>query len=82
MQLRNAPTSLMKKLGFGEGYAYAHDAPEGVTPMECLPDRLRGRQYYEPTARGHEARYRERLEKIRAWRDRNAETGDDEGERT
>ncbi len=82
MQLRNAPTSLMKKLGFGEGYAYAHDAPEGVTSMECLPDRLRGRQYYEPTARGHEARYRERLEKIRAWRERNAETADDEGEQT
>ena len=76
MQLRNAPTTLMKKLGFGDGYAYAHDTPEGVTAMECLPDRLRGRRFYEPTARGMEARYRERLETILAWRGERTDEGD------
>jgi len=81
MQLRNAPTSLMKKLGFGEGYRYAHDSPEGVTAMECLPDRLRGRRFYEPTARGHEARYRERLEKIKEWRRDRSTTAEDEGDK-
>jgi len=69
LHLRNAPTSLMKQLGYGEGYDYAHDRPEGVAPMDCLPTSLRGRRFYEPTARGHEARYGERLAKIRAWRE-------------
>jgi putative ATPase len=78
LHLRNAPTKLMEELGYGGGYAYAHDAPEGVTAMECLPDALRGRRFYEPTRRGHEGRYAERLEGIRAWRLRAA--GKDETE--
>jgi putative ATPase len=77
LQLRNAPTKLMAQLGYGEGYAYAHDAPEGVTSMECLPESLSGRRFYEPTHRGHEARYAERLEGIRAWRRRAAGKGDE-----
>ncbi len=80
MHLRNAPTSLMKKLGYGEGYQYAHDEPEGVSVMECLPDRLRGRRYYEPTARGLEARYRERIETIRAWRAERTADDDQQGD--
>ena len=67
-QLLNAPTRLMKTLGYGRGYRYAHDEPEGVAAMACLPDELSGRRFYEPTRRGLEARLTERLEKIRAWR--------------
>ena len=65
LHLRNAPTRLMKDLGYGEGYRYAHDEPEGVADMTCLPPRLLGRRYYEPTDRGIEARIREALEKAR-----------------
>ena len=68
LHLRNAPTRLMRELGYGEGYAYAHDRPEGVAPMTCLPDALADRVFYRPTARGREARYRERLEALRRWR--------------
>jgi putative ATPase len=68
MHLRNAPTSLMKQLGYGDGYRYAHDEEGGVAAMDCLPDRLRGRRFYEPTERGLEKRYAERLERIREWR--------------
>ncbi len=79
-RLRNAPTALMKKLGYGKGYAYAHDDPAGITAMDCLPDRLAGRRFYEPTARGHEAPLGERLRKIREWRLRHAERDRPEGE--
>ena len=68
LQLRNAPTPLMKQLGYGNGYRYAHDEQGGVAAMDCLPDRLCGRRFYEPTARGLEKRYAERLDKIRDWR--------------
>jgi len=64
--LRNAPTALMKDLGWGKGYEYAHDAPDAVTAMDCLPDALRGRSFYRPTERGLEARIRERLAELRA----------------
>ena len=66
--IRNAPTRLMKELHYGEGYQYAHDTEEKLTDMQCLPDSLLGRQYYEPTAQGVEGRVKERLEKIRAWK--------------
>ncbi len=66
--IRNAPTKLMKELHYGEGYQYAHDTEEKLTDMQCLPDSLLGRQYYEPTAQGLEGRVKERLEKIRAWK--------------
>jgi putative ATPase len=67
--IRNAPTPLMKDLGYGKGYAYAHDEAEGVAGMDCLPDNLRGRRYYRPTSRGEEARTGARLEEARAIRE-------------
>ena len=65
LHLRNAPTSLMKGLGYGKGYQYAHDAEEKVSDMQCLPDSLRDRTYYHPTNEGIEKRIKERLEEIR-----------------
>ena len=59
--IRNAPTPLMKELGYGSGYRYAHDRPEGVADLECLPEDLEGRQYYRPTDRGFEKTIRERI---------------------
>lgn len=60
LHLRNAVTGLMRGLGYGRGYQYAHDDPEAVTTQENLPDNLRGRRYYEPTGRGFERELRER----------------------
>src|SRR3989304_5203154 len=65
LHLRNAPTKLMKELEYGKGYKYAHDEPEGVAEMDCLPPAHRGRQFYEPTSRGHEAEIRKRLGGLR-----------------
>ena len=65
LHLRNAPTKLMKELEYGKGYKYAHDEPEGVAEMDCLPPAHRGRQFYEPTNRGHEAEIRKRLDALR-----------------
>jgi hypothetical protein len=61
LAIRNAPTPLMKDLGYGAGYQYAHDLPEGVADMECLPEDLRGRKYYQPSDRGFEKTIRERM---------------------
>ena len=66
LHLRNAATGLMKHLGYGKGYQYAHDAEQKVTDMTCLPPSLLGRQYYQPTDQGFEARIRRRLEEIRS----------------
>ncbi len=66
--IRNAPTRLMKQLDYGRGYQYAHDYAEKVTAMQCLPDNLAGRRFYHPTDQGQEARYKERLEQILAWK--------------
>jgi putative ATPase len=68
LHLRNAPTGLMKELGYGAGYQYAHDTEEKVADMQCLPDNLRNRSYYHPTAEGVEKRIRERIEEIRRRR--------------
>jgi putative ATPase len=65
LHLRNAPTSLMKGLGYGKNYQYAHDAENKVADMQCLPDSLRDRVYYHPTNEGVEKRIRERLEEIK-----------------
>ena len=70
LHLRNAPTALMKGLGYGRGYQYAHDTEAKVADMECLPDNLRGRVYYHPTSEGIEKRIRERLEEIKRLRSR------------
>jgi putative ATPase len=68
LHLRNAPTSLMKGLGYGQGYQYAHDVDGKVANMQCLPDNLRGRVYYHPTGEGIEKRIRERMEEIKKLR--------------
>jgi putative ATPase len=70
LHLRNAPTRLMKDVGYGAGYRYAHDEAEGVAAMSCLPEHLEGRRYYEPTDRGIESRIKEALERARALRQR------------
>jgi putative ATPase len=74
LHLRNAPTKLMKGLGYGRGYQYAHDVESKVADMQCLPDSLRDRTYYEPTNQGIEKRIRERLEEIKR---RRAATNED-----
>ncbi len=67
--IRNAPTQLMKDLEYGKGYQYAHDYAEKMTAMQCLPDALKDRHFYHPTTQGQEARYKERLEQITAWKE-------------
>jgi putative ATPase len=74
LHLRNAPTKLMKGLGYGRGYQYAHDVESKVADMQCLPDSLRDRTYYDPTNQGIEKRIRERLEEIKR---RRAATNED-----
>lgn len=68
LQLRNAPTGLMKELHYGEGYQYAHDTEEKLTKMECLPESLKDRSYYRPTGMGQEKQVKERLEQIKEWK--------------
>ena len=69
--IRNAPTRLMKDLGYGSGYRYAHDYEDKITDMKCLPDNLEGRVYYKPTDQGREARVREWMEKLEGLRNKN-----------
>ena len=68
LNIRNAPTNLMKDLGYGKGYQYAHDYEAKLTSMQCLPDSLLGREYFRPTEQGLEAKYKKRLEEIKAWK--------------
>jgi putative ATPase len=68
MNIRNAPTRLMKDLGYGKGYVYAHDTKEKLAAMQCLPDALKDRTYYHPTEQGLEARYKARLQQIKEWK--------------
>jgi putative ATPase len=75
LHLRNAPTKLMKGLGYGKGYQYAHDLESKVADMECLPDNLRGRVYYQPTNEGVEKRIRERMEEIKRQRSQASVNG-------
>lgn len=67
--IRNAPTKLMQELHYGEGYEYAHDTEDKLTTMQCLPDSLKNRKYYRPTGEGSEARARERMRQIEAWKE-------------
>jgi putative ATPase len=82
MHIRNAPTGLMKELGYGSGYQYAHDAPEAYIPQEYLPERLKGARFYEPGPFGFEKEIAKRLawwEDLRRRRDQDTEsekTGD------
>ncbi len=68
LHLRNAPTGLMKGLGYGRDYQYAHDLESKVADMQCLPNNLKAREYYRPTNEGVEKRIRERLEEIKRKR--------------
>ena len=69
LHIRNAPTRLMKDIGYGKGYEYAEGTEEKVTRMQCLPDSLKDRHYYEPGALGSEQFYRKRIDAIREWRE-------------
>ena len=66
--IRNAPTSLMKDIGYGKGYQYAHDYKDKLTTMQCLPESLKDKTYYHPTEQGVEGRFKQRLEYIKEWK--------------
>ena len=68
LQIRNAPTGLMKDLGYGRGYQYAHDFDDQTAAMECLPDSLKGRRFYEPKDVGAEGEIKRRLDRMREAR--------------
>jgi putative ATPase len=69
MHIRNAPTSLMRDLGYGKGYQYAHDYAEGYAGQPCLPERLAGRKFYEPKGYGYEKSIVERMEWLKRIRE-------------
>ncbi|MBR2970207.1 MAG: replication-associated recombination protein A [Clostridia bacterium] len=69
--IRNAPTRLMKDVGYGKGYEYAHDLAEKMSPMQCLPDSLVGKSYYQPTEEGLEGKFKARYEAIKEWKENN-----------
>lgn len=68
LTIRNAPTQLMKDLHYGEGYQYAHDVKDKLTMIQCLPDALKDKKYYEPTEEGAEAEFAQRLRHIEEWK--------------
>jgi putative ATPase len=70
LQIRNAPTGLMKDLGYGRNYEYAHDYEDQTASMDCLPEALKSRRFYEPKDLGFEAQIRERLERMRKAREK------------
>jgi putative ATPase len=74
--IRNAPTRMMKSLGYGKGYRYAHDEEAGVAAMDCLPEALAGRRFYQPTERGAEKELAARLEAARRLRGMRREDED------
>jgi len=69
LHIRNTPTKLMKEQGYGKGYQYAHDYADGYSGQGCLPEKLSGRTFYEPTGRGYEKSIRERMEWLKQRRD-------------
>jgi putative ATPase len=71
LHLRNPVTGLMRHIGYGRGYQYAHNTEEKITDMRCLPESLLGRTYYRPTDQGFEQRLRQRIEEIRRIRKRD-----------
>jgi putative ATPase len=82
LHLRNAPTGLMKGLGYGQGYQYAHDVEGKIADMQCLPDNLRDRSYYHPTSEGVEKRIRERMEEIKRKRTQAGKAGSSDSEKS
>jgi putative ATPase len=81
LHIRNAPTGLMKGLGYGSGYQYAHDLETKVADMQCLPDNLRDRVYYRPGSEGVEKRIRERLEDLKRRRSSTTQSGSTDSEK-
>ncbi|MFO7654965.1 MAG: replication-associated recombination protein A [Candidatus Krumholzibacteriia bacterium] len=77
LHLRNAPTRLMREVGYGDGYVYAHDTPAGIAAMSCLPQELESRRFYRPGRRGFEQELARRLEAIATWRRRRQQDGAD-----
>ena len=71
LQIRNAPTKLMKELGYHKGYQYAHDYEDGYSGQACLPEKLEGRKFYEPKGHGYEKNIIERMEWLKGRRDRS-----------
>lgn len=76
LHLRNAPTRLMKEMGYAKGYKHAHKEIEAVTDMQCLPDVLAGSRYYHPSNRGFEQKLRERLEWLEKRRNNQSDSVD------
>lgn len=74
LQICNAPTNLMKELNYGKNYIYAHDTEEKLSKMQCLPDSLSDRRYYQPTEQGQEKQVKKRLEEILEWKYGNSES--------
>lgn len=74
--IRNGETKLMKDLGYGKGYQYAHDTKEKLTNMECMPPSLKGKVYYNPGTLGNEIKFKERLEAIKKWKKEHEEKKD------
>ena len=68
--IRNAPTDLMKELHYGDGYVYAHDTKEKIVRMQCLPDSVKDRVYYRPGIQGDEKVIKDRMERIKQWRNK------------
>jgi putative ATPase len=68
LHLRNAVTGAMREWGYGKDYQHAHNLEDAITDMECLPERLSGTRFYEPTQRGTEQRISERLQQLRERR--------------
>jgi len=66
--IRNAPTKLMEDLNYGKGYEYAHDNPDKLTAMVCLPENLKDKEYYHPTEQGVETKFKARLAQIKEWK--------------
>ena len=66
--IRNAPTMLMKNLDYGKGYIYAHDTKEKLSTIQCLPDSLKEKNYYQAGILGEEERLKKRLEEIKEWK--------------
>jgi len=81
LHLRNAPTPLMKSMGYGAGYRYAHDLDEKVADMQCLPDNLKDHVYYHPSEEGFEKRIKERLQEIRQLKADSLQRPKDTGDR-
>jgi len=73
LHLRNAPTRTMRDLGYGRDYVYAHDTDAGIAAMDCLPDALRGTEFYRPRGRGWERELAQRMQRIAEWRRRHGE---------